>query len=67
MTVIAMIFGSFLGLISGVVGWLFLDFSALSAFALYLSISLGMTLTAALAQATQGDGAPAPQPSTLRG
>lgn len=63
MTAIALVFGSILGFIAGVVGWVFWDMSIGSAFGVYLGTALGFGLftMVTLAQIS-GDRTPEAQP-----
>ncbi|KUF10554.1 hypothetical protein AVJ23_11790 [Pseudoponticoccus marisrubri] len=58
----AFLFGSVLGFFSGLVGWLFMDMSALTAFSLYLSVSFACSALAMASRiARRGFDAPLPE------
>lgn len=55
MAILAMIFGSVVGLIGAIFGWFFWDMTLMNAFGFYIGSALGSTLLGILAVATAPD------------
>jgi uncharacterized membrane protein len=55
MAILAMIFGSVVGLVGAIFGWFFWDMTLMNAFGFYMGSALGSTLLGVLAVATAPD------------